>query len=157
MLEVDGPSRFIQEGDDLRASPSLEVVAGNQVIDHTTAYRERAVYLLGVSPGRSVKSAMPSAAGHRTSHFKICPGATHHDDDERHHGNRNDPYPFRNCHEQDGCGQLTPQFSCKGFHKSARAARTINSSFVSCNACWAAAAMGLASFGSVLPRWAWAR
>jgi len=34
---------------------------------------------------------------------------------------------------------LTPEFSCKGFHKSARGARTINSSFVSCNACWAAA------------------
>ena len=33
--------------------------------------------------------------------------------------------------------RLTPEFSCKGFHKSARGARTINSSFVSCNACWA--------------------
>ena len=35
---------------------------------------------------------------------------------------------------------LTPEFSCKGFHKSAREARTINSSFGSCNACWAAGA-----------------
>src|SRR5678815_4778317 len=34
----------------------------------------------------------------------------------------------------------TPEFSCKEFYKSARAARTINSSFVSCNACWAAGA-----------------
>ena len=32
------------------------------------------------------------------------------------------------------CGWLTPQFNCKGFYKSARVARTINSSFVSCNA-----------------------
>ena len=33
----------------------------------------------------------------------------------------------------DNHSHRTPQFSGKGFHKSARGARTINSSFVSCN------------------------
>jgi hypothetical protein len=45
----------------------------------------------------------------------------------------------RNQNHWHAFARITPKFSCKGFHKSARGARTINSSFVSCNACWAAA------------------
>src|SRR6185312_12774520 len=41
----------------------------------------------------------------------------------------------------DNCPVIsTPEFSCKGFYKRARGARTINSSFVSCNVRYADAA-----------------
>src|SRR4029079_17430710 len=48
------------------------------------------------------------------------------------------------------CCRITPEFSCKGFYKSARGARTINSSFVSCNACWAAN-LGVRSTTKIIP------